>query len=432
MSPILQKALLLKEKFGDFVLGEVPIPKPGKDEVLLKIHASALNPVDWKLSKYDYSIEQFPSIRGSDIAGEIVELGEGVSRFALGDRVFTQGVVGDNRQTGFQQYAIADTQCLAKIPPNLTYDDAATIPVAMTAPYVGLYNEIPYGFGFDTPVRPENRGKYRGVPILILGGSSAVGQFAIQLAKLSGFGPIIATASLKHEAALKALGATHVLDRNGAVTQAQIEATTSLPIKNIVDGISSAETQKQGFDILAPGGKQIIFLPLEPFWEVEGKAQGKTGVLVLGSKRFPENALLVTELYQKISALLESGDIKPHNVEVLPNGLSGIPEGLRRLEEGKVSNTKLVARPHETSYGPGGLNSQSMNSPKDALTAIRIVTSHGSYTRLDTLEVEIHSTNPDEDDVETIREWVLDALCIPQGNHTFPNLRINTYPIHRV
>ncbi|KAJ3545784.1 hypothetical protein NMY22_g2297 [Coprinellus aureogranulatus] len=333
MSPIVQKALLLKEKFGDFVLGEVPIPKPGKDEVLLKIHASALNPVDWKLSKYDYSIEQFPSIRGSDIAGEIVELGEGVTRFALGDRVFTQGVVGDNRQTGFQQYAIADTQCLAKIPPNLTYDDAATIPVAMTAPYVGLYNEIPYGFGFDTPVRPENRAKYRGVPILILGGSSAVGQFAIQLARLSGFGPIIATASLKHEAALKALGATHVLDRNGAVTQAQIEAITSLPIKNIVDGISSAETQKQGFDILAPGGKQIIFLPLEPFWE-----------------RFPENATLVAELYQRIPALLESGDIKPHNVEVLSDGLSGIPEGLRRLEEGKVSNTKLVARPQETSF----------------------------------------------------------------------------------
>ena len=58
-----------------------------KDEVLLKIHASALNPVDWKLSKYDYSIEKFPSIRGSDIAGEIVKLGEGVTRFALGDRV---------------------------------------------------------------------------------------------------------------------------------------------------------------------------------------------------------------------------------------------------------------------------------------------------------------------------------------------------------
>ncbi|KAJ3523451.1 hypothetical protein NMY22_g11437 [Coprinellus aureogranulatus] len=348
MPPTHQKALLLKERFGDFILGDVPVPKPEKDEVLLKVHSSALNPVDWKLGKYEFLGEKYPTIRGSDIAGEIVEVGEGVSRFLVGDRVFTQGVIGDNRQTGFQQYAIADTHCLAKIPPNLTYDDAATIPVAITAPYVGLYNMSPYGLGFDTPVRSENRGKYHGVPILILGGSSAVGRFALQLAKLSGFSPIITTASLKHEATLKGLGATHVLDRNAPFTEAHIKTITSVPISSIIDSISSPETQRQGFDILAPAGTQIIVFRPEAFWEDEGKAQDKKVIFVIGSKKYPEHATVVAELYRNFTELLESGDIKPHNVEVLPNGLRGIPDGLKRLEDGTVSNTKLVARPHET------------------------------------------------------------------------------------
>ncbi|KAJ3545787.1 hypothetical protein NMY22_g2298 [Coprinellus aureogranulatus] len=345
MPPTHQKALLLKERFGDFILGDVSVPKPGKDEVLLKVHSSALNPVDWKLGKYEFLGEKYPTIRGSDIAGEIIEVGEGVSRFLVGDRVFTQGVIGDNRQTGFQQYAIADTHCLAKIPPNLTYDDAATIPVAITAPYVGLYNTSPYGLGFDTPVRPEDRGS---ITAYLFSSWEVQAQWAASLAKLSGFSPIITTASLKHEATLKGLGATHVLDRNAPVTEAQIKAITSAPISSIIDSISSPETQRQGFDILAPGGTQIIVFRPEAFWEDDGKDQDKKVIFVIGSKKYPEHATVVAELYRNFTELLESGDIKPHNVEVLPNGLRGIPDGLKRLEDGTVSNTKLVARPHET------------------------------------------------------------------------------------
>lgn len=82
-----QKALILNKKQGDFVISTIPVPKPGKDEVLVKIVSSALNPVDWKIQKYGWWIEEYPSIFGTDIAGEVVELGEGVSKFAVGDRV---------------------------------------------------------------------------------------------------------------------------------------------------------------------------------------------------------------------------------------------------------------------------------------------------------------------------------------------------------
>lgn len=87
MAPTQQKALLLKEKFGDFAVSDVAVPKPGKDEVLVKIHSSALNPLDWKLHRFGFLLEKYPAILGLDIAGEVVELGEGVSKVAIGDRV---------------------------------------------------------------------------------------------------------------------------------------------------------------------------------------------------------------------------------------------------------------------------------------------------------------------------------------------------------
>ena len=82
-----QQALFLTKRFGDFIVLTTPIYKPAKDEVLVKIHAAGLNPIDWKIRKYGVYVDTFPSVLGVDIAGEVMELGEGVSQFAKGDRV---------------------------------------------------------------------------------------------------------------------------------------------------------------------------------------------------------------------------------------------------------------------------------------------------------------------------------------------------------
>ena len=81
------KALLLEKKFGVYAVGDVTTLKPGPGELLVKVHAAALNPVDWKIRKYGVFVETFPAILGSDLAGDVVELGEGVSGFEVGDRV---------------------------------------------------------------------------------------------------------------------------------------------------------------------------------------------------------------------------------------------------------------------------------------------------------------------------------------------------------
>ena len=87
MAPSSQKALLLDAKFGKFVVGTIPVPKPGPGEILVKIQAAALNPVDWKVQKYGIFADKFPAVLGMDIAGGVEELGEGVTDFKIGDRV---------------------------------------------------------------------------------------------------------------------------------------------------------------------------------------------------------------------------------------------------------------------------------------------------------------------------------------------------------
>ncbi|KAF8072226.1 chaperonin 10-like protein [Lyophyllum atratum] len=336
-----QKALLLESKQGRFVVDTRPIPKPGPDELLVKVLATALNPVDWKIQKYGAFINDFPAVLGTDGAGEVQEVGEGVTAFSKGDKVVFQGTF-DSDEATFQQFTITDAATTAKIPATLSVEEASTIPVALTAAYVGLYNSKPYGLELAWPLDPSNRGKYSGTPIVILGGASSVGQYAIQLAKLSGFSPIIATASPKHTDYLKSLGATHILDRNlpTASLQASINKLTNAPITIVYDAISSKTTQQTGHDLLVPGGHLITVLNL-----AITKSEEIGHIQVGGILRLPQNQVLLRALYGKMTGLFEEGAIKPNRYEVLPEGLQGIVGGLQRLQEDKVSGVKLVALP---------------------------------------------------------------------------------------
>ncbi|KAF5341768.1 hypothetical protein D9611_001761 [Ephemerocybe angulata] len=350
MAPTEQKSLLLESKFGDFALSSFPVPKAKSGEVLVKIHASGLNPVDWKIQKYGLFLEDFPAILGADVAGEVIELGEGVSesQVAVGDRVFFQSPYNGNDYGGFQQYAAGEVATLAKIPSHLSYDDVATIPGAFTAAYIGLYNVAPLGFGFEAPVRAGARGKYAGTPIVILGGSTSVGQYAIQLAKLSGFSPIITTASPSHSEHLKALGATHVLDRKAPLTKESIKSITEIPINVVYDTVSVPDTQKVAFELVEAGGQIAITLPADSTLEERAPKENKSFASIMGSKLHPQNVELFREAWPHVTALLEEGALKPNRFEILPGGLNGIVGGLKRLEANAVSGFKLIAHPQET------------------------------------------------------------------------------------
>ncbi|CAL1717200.1 unnamed protein product [Somion occarium] len=346
--PSEQKALILKTERGDFTIGPYAIDEPGPGEVLVRIEATALNPIDWKVKATAYLdiIKEHPAILGTVAAGVVVALGVGVTKFAVGDK---QGFF-TNRLGTFKQYTLIAAEIAAKIPDNVTFDQAATVPLGIFTSVVGLYAHgwECGGVGLTPPWKPGGRGKYVGQPVVIFGGSSSVGQYTIQLARLSGFSPIITTASPHNNDRVKALGATHTIDRHHPPSEiiAEVKKITSGPIQIVYDATSLESTQKTAYEIVAPGGTLILVLPsLIP---KEKTSPDKKIIFTYGTVHAPENRALGISLYQNITRLLASGDIKPDPVEVLPGGLAAIPEGLERMKRDLVSGKKLVVHPQET------------------------------------------------------------------------------------
>ncbi|KAF8055560.1 chaperonin 10-like protein [Lyophyllum atratum] len=344
--PGTQKALFLESKFGAFTVKENAIPTPSAGQLLVRVEAVGLNPVDWKVQKYGIYIENFPAVMGTDISGVVEKVGEGVSGFAAGDRVLFQGAWG-NELAGYQQYNLTIAETTAKIPAHMSFEQAATIPVAIAASVGGLYLPKPHGAGLTAPLDPSTEGKYAGKPIVVLGGATSVGQYSIQFAKLSGFSPIITTASPKHADFLKSLGATHVLDRHldSAALTAEVAKITSAPIEIVYDAVSLPDTQQIGYSLLAPGGH--LTLVLQKNAQVTA-VEGKDITTVLGMWTLPHSRELGVQLYSRLGELLEKGAVKPNRVEVLPGGLNGVVGGLERLKADQVSGVKLVVRPQET------------------------------------------------------------------------------------
>ncbi|EIN10098.1 GroES-like protein, partial [Punctularia strigosozonata HHB-11173 SS5] len=294
---------------------------------------------------------KYPGLLGFDGAGVVEELGEGVTHFKKGDKILFPGSVQKGRGT-FQQYSLVTAEFAAKIPDDVSVDEAASIPLTLAVPWMGFFakkKESGVGGGAElTPFWTSPR-PYHGHPIVVIGGGTSVGQFAIQLAKLSGFSPIITTASLKHTPFLTFLGATHVLSRDLPTEALAVEIAkiTSTPLKVVFAAAMSAETQTMGYGLLAPGG-QLLSGPKAPGLDLPPNQDGKSVVQIFGSVYFPGQEDLGREMYYRLTQLLADGSIKPNRIQVLPNGLRGIPEGLEQLREGKISGTKLIAHPQET------------------------------------------------------------------------------------
>ncbi|KAG1805077.1 chaperonin 10-like protein [Suillus plorans] len=343
MSPQ-QKALVLPRKQGNFELSSRSIPSPGAGELLVKIQSAALNPFDYKIRNTDY-VPHYPVVLGMDIAGIVEELGEGVHNFRRGDRVLAHGKF-TNDFTAFQQYALTVASFTAKIPASESFDSAATVPLGLDTAVVGLYGDQ-LGASI-TPPWEEGAGDHESKkPIVILGGSSSVGAYTIQLARLSGFYPIITTASPSNEELVKGYGATHFFDRNlsGKQLLAAISEVTDDPIKLVYDAISLPETQSVAWELLADNGTLVLTLPAS-VKEDEGK--GRRVVTTLSYPHTPENEELCSSSWARVEEWLSDGTIKPNKYEVLPNGLEGIIGGLERMKLGQVSGTKLVAHPQQT------------------------------------------------------------------------------------
>jgi len=190
-----------------FHVGPIDTKSPGKGEVLIRNKAVAINPVDWKVQDTGFFIQSWPAILGEDLAGEIVEVGEGVSRFKTGQRVLAHSHYLWNKtlqHASFQDLVLVPEISVVAIPDSMKFEDATVLPLAVSTAAAGLYqSKKETCLELDPPsTSPKKSGK----TILVWGGSSSVGSAAIQLAVASGL-DVATTCSKKNFAMVEKLGA---------------------------------------------------------------------------------------------------------------------------------------------------------------------------------------------------------------------------------
>ncbi|MCX7996965.1 MAG: NAD(P)-dependent alcohol dehydrogenase [Patescibacteria group bacterium] len=177
-------------------MAELPIPKPGPHEVLIKVHAVGMNPLDWKVRsgslKYVYPVKM-PYVPGYDIAGTVEDTGYKVTRFKPGDEVFAMLSM---RGGGYAEYTVADETFTFKKPRCFTLEDAAAIPGSGLTAYQGLVH--------IGNIRPTQN-------VLIYGASGGVGSYAIQFAKAY-HTLVTAVCSSENAAFVTQLGADFTID----------------------------------------------------------------------------------------------------------------------------------------------------------------------------------------------------------------------------
>lgn len=326
----------------------------GKGEVSIKITATAINPADWKIRDYKVLLEEFPAIAGCDAAGEIVAVGPEVSGFVEGERVFFQGILGKSDYSTFQQYCKMPAALLAKTPQNIS-DEQASGMASAAACLVGYYDEAS-GHGLDPPWQEGGREVGKGKSIVILGGSSSVGQYCIQLARLSGFSKIVTNSSAAHIEYLKGLGADIVLDRSKQLVPADfVSAIGDLPLVFVYDAISTKDTLLLGVHIIqATKTKNTHVYAVQMSFDDEiitqCKQEPETSIrFIVGSASKPELQYLIEPWVKNLGGedgYLARGLFQPNRPVIVPGGLSAIETALKKNKEG-VSGEKLVIRPFD-------------------------------------------------------------------------------------
>jgi len=178
-------------------VGDFPAPKTGPSDILVRVHAASVNPVDFKLRDGKLRLlrrYQFPLILGHDCAGEVVQVGEDVTQFKVGDRIFSRPRNG--RIGTFAEFIAIDQSEAALMPPNLNYHEAASLPLVALTSWQALVDVA--------QLKPRQQ-------LLIPAGSGGVGTFAIQLAKHIG-AEVWTTTSGKNLEFVKSLGADHAIN----------------------------------------------------------------------------------------------------------------------------------------------------------------------------------------------------------------------------
>lgn len=282
---------------------EVPKPRPGPGQVLVRVEAAAVNPVDWKLREGLLKTVPLPFIPGGDFCGTVETLGEGVEGFSAGDAVY--GVAAGSVGADAEFVAVPVTH-LAMKPRTLGPVEAAGVPLVGMTAFQGLFVHGKLAMGGH---------------VLILGASGGVGSVAVQLAKLAG-ARVTGTAATRNVERVKALGAERVVDYQTQRLEDEVrDADLCL---DLVGG----DLQRRAFGCVKRGGRLVS--AVQPPDPQLAEARGVSAEFFMMQ---PDSAQL-----RELAARIEAGDLRAEVARILPLEKAAEAEELNRRQkvDGKI------------------------------------------------------------------------------------------------
>jgi NADPH:quinone reductase-like Zn-dependent oxidoreductase len=304
---------IVQQSFGEpsvLELADVARPEPGPTEVLVRVRAAGVNPVDWKTRAGRGPLREPPFTVGWDVAGEVAALGQGVTRFAVGDRVF--GMPRFPREAGgYSEYVTAPSRQFARTPDALSDVEAAALPLAALTALQALIDTADVG---------------RGDRVLIHAAAGGVGHLAVQIARHRG-AHVIATARAVHHDLLAELGADEAIDYTATDPGATVRAA------DLVLDLVGGDTGLRSLPALRDGGL-LIAIPssgdVGPLKEAAGDRVRVTNMLVE-----PDRTGL-----EAIADLVAGGDLRVKVSRTFPLAEAAAAHAIG--EQGQIGGGKLV------------------------------------------------------------------------------------------
>ncbi|WP_233839853.1 zinc-binding alcohol dehydrogenase family protein [Dyella sp. 2HG41-7] len=315
---------------------ELPMPEIGVHDLLVRVEAVSVNPVDTKLRSPKPQVESQPRVLGFDAAGTVEAVGASVTGFKPGDQVY---YAGDATRPGSNaQYQAVDARIVAHRPRRLDAVGAAALPLTAITAWELLFERMPFS--------PDRGGD--GKTLLVIAGAGGVGSIAIQLARRAGF-TVIATASRPEtQAWCRAMGAQHVVDHRQPLT-AQLKAQGFHQIDVVLCLTDVAPYWTELGELLAPQGHVGLIVepttPLNIGDPFKAKCIGIHWEMMFARSRFKTADIAEQgRILARVAAMIDEGELRGIQHESLsPINAENMREAHRRLESGRTIGKLVIS-----------------------------------------------------------------------------------------
>ncbi|KAL1597843.1 hypothetical protein SLS60_008330 [Paraconiothyrium brasiliense] len=339
---------------------QVPTIKPQGDEVRVRVEWTASTPLDLHQNDGGLLVTH-PQRLGDGTAGTVVEVGPSARRLNVGDKVF--GFTWRTPQEkAHQEFCTTNEYLFSKLPEGFTLQEAVTLPNN----FVTVFHSLTADLGIETPwPKPEGYvPEHANNPVLVWGGASSVGLYAVQILRYYGYTSIIAVASQKHHSKLKSLGARWTFDYNDPNVVSQIFNTSTTGIPKILDCIGSKEGSIRPISKIAKAGSKVaILLPVivrdsseteDPIYEmdVQKVAEWEEGVEARGVRThlYLQNEFFKEHLQPDIMyTMLKEKIVEPNSQKIIEGKtlLERAQKAMDALRRKEASGERLVWRVYD-------------------------------------------------------------------------------------